>query len=93
MNRSFRKKGKGREAMLILTRKIGESIRIGDTIEVKVVAIDGDQIKLGIEAPKTVDIHRSEIYEAIQKENSSAVAKQLSEDVLRAMKNLKKSHN
>ncbi|MCI1880887.1 MAG: carbon storage regulator CsrA [Sporolactobacillus sp.] len=79
--------------MLILTRKIGESIRIGDTIEVKVVAIDGDQIKLGIEAPKTVDIHRSEIYEAIQKENSSAVAKQLSEDVLRAMKNLKKSHN
>ncbi|MCI1858735.1 MAG: carbon storage regulator CsrA [Sporolactobacillus sp.] len=79
--------------MLILTRKIGESIRIGDTIEVKVVAIDGDQVKLGIEAPKTVDIHRSEIYEAIQKENSSAVAKQLSEDVLRAMKNLKKSHN
>ena len=58
--------------MLVLTRKINEAIQIGDEIEVKVIAIDGDQIKLGINAPKDVEVHRKEIYQAIQEENNQA---------------------
>lgn len=76
--------------MLILTRKKGESIRIGDTIEIKIVAVDGDQIKLGISAPREIDIYRQEIYEAIQQENSQAATGQLPDDVLQAMKGMKK---
>ncbi|WP_018931038.1 carbon storage regulator CsrA [Gracilibacillus lacisalsi] len=58
--------------MLVLTRKINEAIQIGDEIEVKVIAVDGDQVKLGINAPKDVEVHRKEIYQAIQEENSQA---------------------
>lgn len=58
--------------MLVLSRKLSETIKIGDDIEVSVLAIEGDQVKLGIHAPKTVDIHRGEVYEAIQLENSTA---------------------
>lgn len=76
--------------MLILTRKLGESIKIGDSVEVKVVAIDGDQIKLGISAPREIDIHRSEIYEAIQKENSQAATGLFPDDVLQEMRVMKK---
>lgn len=59
--------------MLVLTRKIGETILIGETIEVKVVAIDGEQVKLGVEAPKTLKIFRKELYEVIQQENKDAL--------------------
>lgn len=58
--------------MLVLTRKLKEAIQIGDDIEVVVLAIDGDQVKLGIRAPKHVDVHRKEIYLAIQAENNAA---------------------
>ncbi|KFZ32209.1 carbon storage regulator [Anoxybacillus flavithermus] len=58
--------------MLVLTRKLKEAIQIGDDIEVVVLAIDGDQVKLGIRAPKHIDVHRKEIYLAIQQENSAA---------------------
>lgn len=58
--------------MLVLTRKINEAIQIGDNIEVKVISVDGDQIKLGINAPKEIEVHRQEIYEAIQTENNEA---------------------
>jgi carbon storage regulator len=58
--------------MLVLTRKLKEAIQIGDDIEITVLAIQGDQVKLGINAPKHVEIHRKEIYLAIQKENSEA---------------------
>lgn len=58
--------------MLVLNRKVGESVKIGNDIEVKVVAIEGGQIKLGIEAPRDVDIHRQEIFESIQAENAEA---------------------
>jgi carbon storage regulator len=58
--------------MLVLTRKTGESIQIGDNIEIKVVSIQGDQIKLGIDAPKHIDIHRKEVYLSIQEQNTEA---------------------
>lgn len=47
---------------------------IGDQIEVKVISVEGDQVKLGIIAPKTVKVHRSEVFEAIQKQNKEALA-------------------
>ena len=58
--------------MLVLTRKIKEAIQIGDDIEITVLAIQGDQVKLGINAPKQIDIHRKEVYLAIQAENNAA---------------------
>lgn len=58
--------------MLVLTRKLNETIKIGDEIEVTVLAVNGDQVKLGVQAPKSVDIHRQEIYEEIRNENKSA---------------------
>jgi carbon storage regulator len=58
--------------MLVLTRKTGESIQIGNNIEIKVVSIQGDQIKLGIDAPKYIDIHRKEVYLSIQEQNTEA---------------------
>ncbi|MBC5637897.1 carbon storage regulator CsrA [Ornithinibacillus sp. BX22] len=58
--------------MLVLTRKRNEAIQIGDNIEITVLAIEGDQIKLGVTAPKSVEIHRKEIYIEIQNQNNEA---------------------
>ena len=58
--------------MLILTRKVGESVAIGDDIQVSVVEIKGTQVKLGIRAPRDVTVHREEIYLKIQEENRRA---------------------
>ncbi len=58
--------------MLVLTRKVDESIIIGDNIEVKVVEISGKSVKLGIEAPRELSVHRKEVYEAILRENIEA---------------------
>jgi len=55
--------------MLVLTRKIGETIRINDDIVVMVVDTRGDRIRLGIEAPKNVSVHRAEVYEKIAAAN------------------------
>ena len=55
--------------MLILTRKIGESLSIGDDIWVTLLEIKGSQVKLGIEAPRSIEVHRQEIYEKIRAEN------------------------
>ena len=55
--------------MLILTRKLGEKINIGDDITVTLLEIKGAQVKLGIDAPKSIVIHRNEIYEKIREEN------------------------
>ena len=60
--------------MLILARRIGESIVIGDQVEVSVVDIKGDQVKLGINAPRAVPVFRREVYQAIQEENRRAAA-------------------
>jgi carbon storage regulator len=58
--------------MLILTRKLGEKINIGDDITVTLLEIKGAQVKLGIDAPKRIGIHRNEIYEKISEENLSS---------------------
>lgn len=60
--------------MLVLTRRLQESIQIGDSIEIKILAIEGDQIKLGIDAPLSVEIHRKEVYLEIQRQNSEAAS-------------------
>jgi len=68
--------------MLVLTRKPNESIMIGDDVEVSVVEIRGDQVKLGIKAPRNIVVHRKEIFLAIQNENidaSKSTAEQMGE--------------
>lgn len=59
--------------MLVLSRKKNESIMIGDHVEIKILAVDGDQVKIGIVAPKNVKVHRSEVFEAIQAQNKEAL--------------------
>lgn len=59
--------------MLVLSRRKNESIMIGDTIEIKIIAIDSDQVKIGIEAPREIGVHRKEVYVSIQEENEQAV--------------------
>lgn len=70
--------------MLILTRKTNESIIINDNIEIVVVGIEDGKVKLGIKAPKEVDIHRKEVYETIQQENRQAAnSKSIDIDLLK----------
>jgi carbon storage regulator len=58
--------------MLVLSRRVGERVRIGDDIELVVVEVKGDVVRLGIEAPRGVAIYRQELYEAISRENLAA---------------------
>ena len=58
--------------MLLLTRKLGENIRIGDDVKITIVEVKGNHVKLGIDAPASVKVHREEIYERIQEENRRA---------------------
>ncbi|MBE3583475.1 MAG: carbon storage regulator CsrA [Limnochordaceae bacterium] len=70
--------------MLVLTRKIDESIMIGDEIKITVVGVRGDQVKLGIEAPRQIPVHREEIFREIQEENRRAALQAGPPDVERA---------
>ncbi len=70
--------------MLALTRKKGESLVVNNNIEITVLEIRGDQIKIGISAPKNVPVYRKEVYFQIQKENEAS----LKADGLEALKNL-----
>lgn len=65
---------------------------IGDDIEIVIIDIKGDQVKLGIKAPKSVAIHRKEIYEEIQKENIAAMQSQLKPDTLKDITNILQTH-
>ena len=60
--------------MLVLSRKLNQSIVIGDDVHVVVVAIDRDTVKLGIAAPREIPVHRAEVYEEIRRANRAAVA-------------------
>ena len=71
--------------MLALSRKINESIMIGHDIEITVLEIKGEQVKLGINAPKSVPLYRKEIYVQIQEANKEAVSSEASPDVLKNM--------
>ena len=66
--------------MLVLSRQRDETIMIGDEIEITIVDIRGDKVRLGINAPSSVPVHRKEVYEAIQRENRQA-AKLRAEDL------------
>ncbi len=74
--------------MLVLTRKLGESIAIDDHIKIRVVQIKGKQVRLGIEAPKETKIHREEVYLAIQETNKESAT--TSSDQVRSITKLLK---
>ena len=63
--------------MLVLSRQRDETIMIGDDVEITVVDIRGDKVRLGINAPRTIQVHRKEVYEAIQRENAEAATVQI----------------
>lgn len=62
--------------MLVLSRKVGETIVIDGRISVKLLRMDGDSVRIGIEAPANVPVHRKEVYDEIQKNNQEAVTQQ-----------------
>lgn len=76
--------------MLVLSRQRDESIVIGDLIEITVVDIRGDKVRLGITAPREVQVHRKEIYEAIKRENHDSTRVQV-DDLSRAERNLRRA--
>ncbi|MBF0146848.1 MAG: carbon storage regulator CsrA [Magnetococcales bacterium] len=67
--------------MLILTRRIGESLNIGDDIKITLLGIKGNQVRIGIEAPRDVQVHREEIYDKIKRETRKA-NRRMSDSVL-----------
>lgn len=69
--------------MLVLARKINESIMIGDDIELVVIDIKGDQVKIGVKAPKKITVHRKEIFDEIRRENLSALNNRFKPESLR----------
>ena len=75
--------------MLVLSRQRDETIMIGDEIEITVVDIRGDKVRLGINAPRQVDVHRKEVYEAIKRENAEASRVQI-DDLTVANTNLRR---
>lgn len=58
--------------MLILTRRVGETLKIGDDVNVTVLGVKGNQVRIGVDAPKHVAVHREEIYDRIHKEQEAA---------------------
>jgi len=75
--------------MLVLSRQRDETIMIGDEIEITVVDIRGDKVRLGINAPRNVQVHRKEVYEAIKRENAQECRVQM-DDLNVANKNLRR---
>jgi carbon storage regulator len=71
--------------MLILTRKSDESIIIGNNIEIKVLKVQGNQVHIGIDAPRDISVYRQEIYEQIRQENENAVQSNFNEDRMKQL--------
>ncbi|NGZ29187.1 MAG: carbon storage regulator CsrA, partial [Magnetococcales bacterium] len=65
-----------------LTRRVGESLNIGDDIKITLLGIKGNQVRIGIDAPREVEVHREEIYDKIKRETRKAVNRRLSDDFL-----------
>jgi carbon storage regulator len=65
--------------MLILTRRIGETLNIGDEVQVTVLGVKGNQVRLGVNAPKEVPVHREEIYQRIKKEKEAGLSGDLAQ--------------
>ena len=75
--------------MLVLTRKKGQSLMIGHDVEISIIDIQGDQVRLGINAPRAVSIHRKEVFEEIKEENRQATTVKLgAEELKRAIEAL-----
>jgi len=60
--------------MLVLSRKLNQAIMVGENVRIVIVAVDRDQVKLGIEAPREIAVHRSEVFDEIQRANRAAAA-------------------
>lgn len=73
--------------MLILTRKKGQSIIVNNNIEIIITAIEGDQVKVGINAPQEVNVLRKEVYEAVQESNKEAMQAKANLEVLKKLSN------
>lgn len=71
--------------MLVLARRVDESIMIGDDIEIIIIDIKGDQVKLGIKAPKRITVHRKEVYDDIQGENIAAMNPEFKPEMLKEL--------
>ena len=74
--------------MLVLTRKAGESVVIGDEVVVRVLEVRGDVVRVGIDAPRDVQVHRQEVYDAVREANIAAVATAASEEAITALRGI-----
>jgi carbon storage regulator len=74
--------------MLVLARKVGQSIVISDNIELLVIEVRGDQVRLGIEAPKSIPVHRKELLEQIRAQNLQAAGVSDADTVTKALSDL-----
>ncbi|MCL2155751.1 MAG: carbon storage regulator CsrA [Leptospirales bacterium] len=74
--------------MLVLARRLNESIMIGDDIEIIIIDIKGDQVKLGVKAPRKITVHRKEIYQEIKQENIAAISSDFDPTTLRDLSDL-----
>jgi len=67
-------------AMLILTRRVGETLMVGDEVTVTVLGVKGNQVRIGVNAPKDVAVHREEIYDRIKKEGENSASEDAGDD-------------
>ena len=74
--------------MLVLTRKAGESVVIGDEVVVRVLEVRGDVVRVGIDAPRDVQVHRQEVYAAVREATIAAVATAASEEAITALRGI-----
>jgi carbon storage regulator len=70
--------------VLVLTRRLNQSIKIGDDIEIMIIEVRGDQVRLGVTAPRSIAVHRKEVYLQIQQENLNAVREPASNETVAA---------